>query len=623
MRSHDATAAPVLLGIEAGGTRTTARAERSSGEVLAERVFAPGNVRLLDDVALVRLFREIAVAMPAPAALGLGLAGLRTEADRRRVLGALEAVWPGTPARVAHDLEAALRAADPPGNQRTRSTPDVRVLVLSGTGSCCYGTNAARDRTAKIGGWGHILGDKGSGHDIALRALKAAVFYLDRNGRWSRLGERLLGAAGLNSPEDLVGWVQTADKAAVAALAPQVFAAWAERDRIAADIVAAAAAGLAKDAVACARRLARPGRRPVDFVLAGGVLLGQPRFAARVGRQLRAMWKGAAVVRPLTVPGVVGAVRMAREAGVEGGWEAARPKAAECRPPHAMQPPPPLAGVHRSPTEQRNPRSMNLDRLALDAAITLMLGEEAGVPTALERERRAIVRALRIIIRALKGGGRLFYAGAGTSGRLGVLDASECPPTFRTPPELVQAIMAGGRDAVFRAVEGAEDDVAAGAAAVRFRGVRRGDVLVGIAASGRTPFVWGALDAARVGGAATVLLCFNPHVAIPRGRRPDVVIAADLGPEVLTGSTRLKAGTATKLVLNLFSTLAMVRLGKVASNLMVDLNPSNAKLRDRAVRIVRELSGVDDAAARDALEAEGWVVKSAWRRLGRRGGSGD
>jgi N-acetylmuramic acid 6-phosphate (MurNAc-6-P) etherase len=141
---------------------------------------------------------------------------------------------------------------------------------------------------------------------------------------------------------------------------------------------------------------------------------------------------------------------------------------------------------------------------------------------------------------------------------------------------------------------------------------------VGVAASGRTPFVWGALDAARARGAATVLLCFNPHVVLPRGRRPDAVVAVDAGPEVLTGSTRLKAGTGTKLVLNLFTTLAMVRLGKVASNLMVDLHPANEKLRDRAVRIVRDLSGADEAAARAALEAAGWNVKAAWQRLRRR-----
>lgn len=616
MRSAPPSSGPtVLLGLEAGGTRTTARAATDAGEVLAEKVFGPGNLRLQDDAALLRLLRAVKRALPRPAAVGVGMAGVRTAADQERVRRALAAVWPGTPARVAHDLEAALRAAaEAPG----RTPAAARVLVLSGTGSCCYGESADRRATAKIGGWGHILGDKGSGHDLALRALKAAVFYLDRDGAWSRLGERLLAAAGLNSPEELVGWVQASSKTQVAALAPEVFAAWAERDRIAADIVTAAAEGLAKDAVACARRLARPGGAPVDFILAGGVLLGQPRFAARVRRAIRARWPGACVVRHLRAPGVAGAVRLAAEALGErvGSFTAStRGRGVAGRRPPGEAPPP--ADVHGSPTEQRNPRSLHLDRMPLDAAIRLMLEEEAGVPGALLRERRAIARALRLTVRALKGGGRLFYAGAGTSGRLGILDASECPPTFRTPPDLVQAIMAGGRDAVFRAVEGAEDDAAAGAAAARFRGLRRGDVLVGIAASGRTPFVWGALDAARARGAATVLLCFNPHLELPRDRRPDVVIAADLGPEVLTGSTRLKAGTATKLVLNLFSTLAMVRLGKVVSNLMVDLNPSNVKLRDRAVRIVRALTGADEAPARAALEAEGWVVRAAWRRLSR------
>lgn len=604
---------PVLLGLEAGGTRTTARAAAATGEILAEQTFGPGNLRLLDDAALLRLFRAVKRALPRPAAVGVGMAGVRTAADQERVQRALAVVWPDTPARVAHDLDVALRAADAAAGT---TRPAARVLVLSGTGSCCYGEAADRRATAKIGGWGHILGDKGSGHDIALRALKAAVFYLDRDGEWSRLGERLLAAAGLNSPEEFVGWIQAAGKAQVAALAPEVFAAWAERDRIAADILTAAVEGLAKDAAACARRLAKPGHGLVDFILAGGVLLGQPRFAARVKRAIRSRWPGACLVRELRAPGVAGAIRLAEEALGEGGGRPtgpARGRGSAARTlPAAV---PPLASVHRSPTEQRHPRSMRLDRLSLDAAIGLMLDEEAGVPAALLRKRKPIERALRLIVRALKGGGRLFYAGAGTSGRLGILDASECPPTFRTPPELVQAIMAGGRDAVFRAVEGAEDDAAAGAAAARFRGVRRGDVLVGIAASGRTPFVWGALDAARARGAATVLLCFNPHVVIPRGRRPDVVIAADLGPEVLTGSTRLKAGTATKLVLNLFSTLAMVRLGKVVSNLMVDVNPSNVKLRDRAVRIVRELAGADETAARAALEAEGWVVQAAWRRL--------
>jgi N-acetylmuramic acid 6-phosphate etherase len=226
-----------------------------------------------------------------------------------------------------------------------------------------------------------------------------------------------------------------------------------------------------------------------------------------------------------------------------------------------------------------------------------------------------LARAVTLVARAFKSGGRLFYFGAGTSGRLGVLDASECPPTFRTDPKLVQGIIAGGDSALRRAVEGAEDDALAGAREIRVRRITARDVVVGIAASGTTRFVWGALGEAKRRRAATMLVCFNPHLVIPRALRPDVVIAPDLGPEVLTGSTRLKAGTATKLVLNILTTLAMVRLGKVASNLMVDVNPSNAKLRTRAVRIVQELTG------RGASAAESGLCKSPVGQSGRRAAS--
>lgn len=245
-----------------------------------------------------------------------------------------------------------------------------------------------------------------------------------------------------------------------------------------------------------------------------------------------------------------------------------------------------------------------------------MLTEDRLIPPALLRESAKIEQAIRWIARAFENGGRLFYVGAGTSGRLGVLDASECPPTFRTPPEQVQGIMAGGQTALWESIESAEDDAPAGAEAIRLRGVTRRDVVVGIAASGRTPFVWGALWQAKRKGAKTVLLCFNPHLEAPRGNRPDLMIAPDVGPEILTGSTRLKSGTATKLVLNLFTTLAMVRRGKVVSNLMVDLNPSNAKLRDRAIRIVRQLTHASEVEARTALERARWAIPDALRALG-------
>ena len=268
-----------------------------------------------------------------------------------------------------------------------------------------------------------------------------------------------------------------------------------------------------------------------------------------------------------------------------------------------------------SPTEQRNPRSTRLDRMPLAEAIALMLSEDARLPRALRAERAEIGRAVRLAVAAFRRGGRLIYVGAGTSGRLGVLDASECPPTFSVLPEQVQGIIAGGHSALWQSIEGAEDDAAAGARAVGFRGVTGKDFVIGIAASGRTPFVWGALSVARAAGARTGLICFNPHLRFARGTRPDVVLAPRIGPEVLTGSTRLKAGTATKLLLNLITTLAMVRLGKVVENLMVDVRPSNVKLRDRAVRIVQTLTGVTSEVAAAALEHTGWVVKPAIRRL--------
>jgi N-acetylmuramic acid 6-phosphate etherase len=268
-----------------------------------------------------------------------------------------------------------------------------------------------------------------------------------------------------------------------------------------------------------------------------------------------------------------------------------------------------------SPTEERNPRSMNLDRMPLGKAIELMISEESRIQKALRKERANIQRAIEMVVAAWRRGGRLFYLGAGTSGRLGVLDASECPPTFSVPAEQVQGIIAGGQSALWKSIEGAEDNPAAGAAGIKYRGVNKKDVVIGIAASGRTPFVWGALSAAQTAGTKTILICFNPHLTIASPNRPDLVIAPELGPEILTGSTRLKAGTATKVILNMITTLAMVRLGKVMSNLMVDVKASNQKLRDRAVRIVQTFTGAAPDAARAALEKSGWTVKSAVGRL--------
>jgi N-acetylmuramic acid 6-phosphate etherase len=488
--------------------------------------------------------------------------------------------------------------------------------VLSGTGSCCFGR--AGKRTAKVGGWGHILGDKGSGYEIGLRGLKAVVYYYDRDRRWPSLGRRLLRALQLNEPNELIGWVQSASKSDIARLAVNVFKAWENKDPIATDILQGAAASLAEDALACARQLARK-NVAVQFVMAGSVLLRQPRFVSVVGRLIRARWPKA-LVTPLRRESAWGAVELAGQLkGVPSRpGNAGPPATGETLPTNGSMESLPEADARAlvlSPTEQRNPRSMNLDKLSLAAAIELMLNEEKGVPRALLAERQKIERAIQFIVRSLKTGGRLFYVGAGTSGRLGVLDASECPPTFQTEPDMVQGIIAGGQRALWEAVEGAEDDPQAGVRALEFRGVTSRDTVVGIAASGRTPFVRGALREAKRRGAVTILLSFNPNAQWSASERPRLTIVPRIGPEVLTGSTRLKAGTATKLLLNLFTTLSMVRLGKVLSNLMIDVKASNQKLRDRAVRIVCALTGADAAQAQAALVKAEWQIKSACRQL--------
>ena len=619
---------PVVLGIEGGGTRTVALLADADGALLQRFEAGPGNFKLLTETQLLRRLREVRAALkefPTPAAVAIGLAGARGEPEWLRLRAAAARVWPGVPCYATHDLETALAAAEPRQKAKGKrqkaaapttaastlnSQPSTQVLILSGTGSCFF-ARAADGRSARFGGWGHLLGDKGSGYEIGLRALKACVFYLDRDDEWSRLGQRLLRALHLNEPRELIPWAQAASKADIAALALEVFAAAAERDAIAKDILAGAAVSLAKDGVSCAKKLAQPGES-VRFVLAGGVLLKQPGFARAVAKQLKERWPGCEVA-PLKRESAWGAVALAREVQSPKFKVQSQPSVLEASAPipHSAFRIPHLL----SPTEQRHPRSMHLDRMPVAAAIELMLSEDAKLPAAIRREATKIERVIRQIVAAFKRGGRLFYVGAGTSGRLGILDASECPPTFRVAPDLVQGIIAGGQTAVFRAVEDAEDDREAGGLVVQFRRVSRRDVVVGIAASGRTPFVHGALAEARRRGAFTVLLCFNPALARVRGLA-HVVIAPDIGPEILTGSTRLKSGTATKLILNLFTTLAMVRTGKVISNLMVDLNPSNVKLRDRAVRILRELTGADYDTVKAVLEKSGWVVKTACKRLG-------
>ena len=259
-------------------------------------------------------------------------------------------------------------------------------------------------------------------------------------------------------------------------------------------------------------------------------------------------------------------------------------------------------------TEHRNPRSAQIDLATPDEIVALMNAEDRSVADAVASQHEEIAHAITIVEGVFRGGGRLFYVGAGTSGRLGILDASECPPTFGTDPEMVQGIIAGGPPAVFRSQEGAEDLPENGAAAIDERGLTDKDCLVGIAASGTTPFVRGALSRAEQLGARTMVIACTP---LPPDviRIVDVAIVAVTGPEIVTGSTRLKAGTATKMILNMLTTGAMIRLGKTWGNLMVDLQATNLKLKDRSERILMETCKISRDDARTLLEAAGGSVK--------------
>jgi N-acetylmuramic acid 6-phosphate etherase len=259
-------------------------------------------------------------------------------------------------------------------------------------------------------------------------------------------------------------------------------------------------------------------------------------------------------------------------------------------------------------TEQSNLRSMNLDTHSTLKVVDIINSEDALIAVAVRKERRRIAAAVELIADAFRTGGRLFYVGAGTSGRLGVLDASECPPTYGVPRTLVQGIIAGGKRALVRSIEGAEDSPEDGARELMKRKVTNRDVVVGIAASGITPFVHGAMAKARQVGAGTVFVTCAPQSK--KLISADIIINPVVGPEVITGSTRMKAGTATKLVLNTLTTAAMVKTGKVHGNLMVDLRATNAKLRDRSERIVMQLTGLGRPAARRLLGKAAGRVKA-------------
>lgn len=571
----------LVIGVEGGGTKTEwIHLSRENGESVILRTgrLPAANFKLIQEDALVRLLHSL----PAEAThVGVFLAGCGSPRDRRRLEEIVRGAWPHAQVVVGSDRNSGLATAfaDRDG-----------IAVIAGTGSAVHGRRDGR--VEKAGGWGQLLGDRGSGYDLAMQGLRYCLRTYDLEHRTTPLARDLLRDLGLNCLDDLVGWVREADKLSVAKLAPVIFSGARNGDAEVQAIVEGGARRLAEYARAVAVRL---GLDAPEVRVLGGIFVHHPEYVSAFRRHLGAGLPDANV-EVCAESGALGAAWLAAHGPMPAiaGAEAEAPVSTE--------------ELAVAATEQINPRSTQLDRLDTPQLVDLFISEEELVTSALGSSRAALCAAVDLVSGRMRDGGRLFYVGAGTSGRLGVLDASEIPPTFRAPPELVQGIIAGGFTALHRAVEGAEDSETEGVVAVEDRGVAAGDVVCGIAASGRTPFVLGALRRAREFGAGTILLSCNP--ARTRSPRPwDVEIDLPTGPELITGSTRLKAGTATKLALNMLSTCAMIRLGKVRGNLMIDLNVSNAKLRNRAARIVSRLNGVTYLEAERELAAHHWNVR--------------
>jgi len=421
--------------------------------------------------------------------------------------------------------------------------------------------------------------------------------------------EKILHALSLNNLDELVRWAQTADKNEIALLTPVVFEAAAGGDARVNEIVEEGARVLCEytEAVACRLHLLAP-----KVALMGGLFYRDSIYTHAFRRRLKKNLPDARVTVAERAP-ELGAAWLAAETSDHIAFQ---PNLSEEE----------IADLAAALTEQRNPRSENLEKMTARQLVELFVEEEKFVEDALRGVTADLAKAMEMVTESLRNGGRLFYVGAGSSGRIGVLDASEIPPTFGASPTLVQGVIAGGVTALYRSVEGAEDEQSAGALALQERRINSSDIVIGITASGRTPFVLGALDHATSLGAKTILLTCNPAVMVtPKAfgaaagtavSTPiDLVIALAVGPEVLTGSTRLKAGTATKAALNIISTGAMVALGKVRGNLMSDLHTTSAKLRDRAVRVVANLAQCNYDSARRQLEASDWNLRAIVEKL--------
>ncbi len=582
-----------ILGIEGGGTKT-AWALVANGAIIESGKLPPSNLRLTPLDQITKIFHVLPRAVDR---IGVFLAGCVTEEDRAVLLKLARAVWPRAKIVAGSDRDSGMAAC-----LRDREG----IAVNAGTGSSVTGRSGRQ--IEKAGGWGHILGDAGGAYFVSIRALRSVLREYDLRRGEREFAANILRALGLNNFDELVRWAQTADKMEIASLAPVVFEAARKSDEAARQIIAAGVSALVDFTTAVSMRLQL---ETPEVRLMGGLFENQKFYGVAFAKALSEKIPGAAVALCESPP-EVGAAWLAADERLQLA------KAEEWA----------AAFQLISPTEEANPKSAILDRLSAREIVELFVAEEKSVEEGLRQCVDQLARAIELSASAIGSGGRIFYVGAGTSGRLGVLDAAEIPPTFGASPDLFQGIIAGGASALRQSIEGAEDDARSGALAMDERRVKREDLVIGISASGRAAFVMGALRRAQEIGAQTILLTCNSPVPVVAGVSPamtshlaagtaastedcDLVINLAVGPEIVAGSTRLKAGTATKVALNIISTGVMARLGRVHGNLMIDLQPTNKKLRERAIGLVSQLAGCDRDSARSRLERADWNLREA------------
>jgi len=567
-----------ILGVEGGGTKTAwclvERTDATFG-VIGQGKLPPSNFRLQTPDRLKAIFRELPREIDRA---GVFLAGCGTAEDRQSLSRLCAEIWPNAKIITGSDRKSGVAAALEHGDG---------IVVSAGSGSSVTGRRG--ERIERAGGWGHILGDTGGGYFLSIQALRLILREYDLQRVERPFTVKILQALSLNNFDELVRWAQTADKMEVALLTRVVFEAAAGGDPRITEIIENGAQALCDytETIASRLHLLAP-----KVMLMGGLFYRDSIYTHAFRRRLKKNLPDARVAIAERAP-ELGAAWLAAEVRDHVTFQ---PKLSEEQ----------IDNLAAALTEQRNPRSENLEKLSARELVELFVEEEKFVQDALRGAIVDLTRAIEIVTESLRNGGRLFYVGAGSSGRIGVLDASEIPPTFDASHDLVQGIIAGGMTALYRSVEGAEDDQGAGALALNERRVKDGDIVIGITASGRTPFVLGALAWAKSAGVTTMLLTCNPHASAVN---VDVAVDLAVGPEILTGSTRLKAGTATKVALNIISTGAMVMLGKVRGNLMIDLRTTSAKLQDRATRVVAELAQCDYDSARQQLEAADWNLR--------------